>query len=374
MIFLGACESENSALISPELPYAYVPPPYINDGWQVGHLADFGFDEVQINQLMVQIQNKTYPGIDSVSIVRRNTLVLHESFRSEFSIYDDWIGNKQLDKHLVHSTSKSFASALLGIAIQQGYIQSTEQKLLSFFDYQEFDNWDQLKNEITLNDVLTMQLGFEWDEWNFPFGDSRNSLTAATTGNDDFVKHMLDLPLDSTPGETYAYNTVASIALGAVVQNVTGIPLEDYAEQYLFEPLQIKDAQWLMTPEGYPNTGSGLFLFTRDMAKFGQLYLDRGVWNGFQVIESSWVDASLQKSVSLSWDYTSGYGFQWWLGEFQKGAESIPFYSARGFGGQFIVIVPSYDLVIAFTAHNYDNDLNDLPFKLIEEKILTAIN
>ncbi|TQV75030.1 serine hydrolase [Aliikangiella marina] len=373
-VTLSAC-SEGSGSSQPvdAPPYEYAMPAEKADGWMVGHIVDNGFEEAAIKQLINNIQNGTYQGIDSLSIVRNGNLLLHEDFRTELNIYDNWVGNNDLNRHVLHSTSKSFVSALVGIAKDQGYIQDLNRPFYSYFDYAVYDNWDDRKNLMTLENVLTMQLGLEWDEWTQPFGDRNNSLTALTENNNDFVKALLDLPLVVDPGTDYAYNTVASIALGAVVEIATGQPMEDFAEQYLFQPLQIERAEWLMTPTGIPNTGSGLFMQTRDLAKFGVMYMNDGVWNGLQIVSSEWVAESLAMSVPLNWDYTTGYGYQWWLGEFVINNQSIPFYSTRGYGGQFIVLVPDYDLVVAFTAQNYENGLYDSPFKIVERAIIPAI-
>lgn len=375
ILTVSACSDgqTNAEPVDLTSPYEYKTPAYTDDGWQVGHLGDFGFDQSQITPLIRQIENGTFPGIESISIVRNNTLLLHKDFRTSFSQYDNWIGNDQLDHHVMHSTSKSFVSTLVGIAIEQGYIQDSQVPFYDFFDYPEYDNWTPEKQSITLENALTMQLGIEWDEWSHPYTDERNSLVNIVNNNHDYIKALLDLPLTSQPGELYAYNTAASIALGLVVENSTGIALEDYAEEYLFAPMQFEDAKWLMTPTDLPNAGSGLFLRTRDMAKFGQLYLDQGVWNGMQIINSDWIEKSLQHAVILNWDFTTGYGYQWWLGSFSADNKLIPFYSTRGYGGQFIVIVPEYELVVAFTGNNYENDLYASPFNLVEDYILPAI-
>ncbi len=379
LVFVSAC-SDNSVIVAEDKNYEYAAPKFSDDGWQVGHLSDVGINPAQITQLVAELYEQPSYGIDSISIVKNNTLVLHEDIRTNFSIYDDWIGNESLERHLVHSTSKSFVSSLLGIAIDQGYIQSTEQPLISFFDYSNYQNWQASKEQITLNDTLTMRLGLTWNEWDHAFNDDKNSLVAATTNSDDYIKSMLDLPMLEQPGSHYAYNTLASIALGAVIENSSGIALEDFADYYLFDPLQFDKPQWLTTPEGYPNTGSGLFLKTRDIAKLGQLYLDDGSWNGTQIISKQWIEQSLNQHVKLNWEYTTGYGYQWWLGEFNllqkidgQETKAIPFYSARGFGGQLIVVIPDYEMVIAITAQNYANDQENLPLKLIEDFILPAV-
>ncbi|MET1256266.1 serine hydrolase domain-containing protein [Aliikangiella maris] len=374
LVVLSGCTKENTVTPSEsEQKYQYQIPEATNDGWTIGHLADFDIEEPRISRMVQQIIDGVYPGIDSISIVRHNTLLLHQDFRDELSQYDDWVGNRDLERHLMHSTSKSVVSALFGIAHDQGFIPDLSAPLLKQFNYSFYQNWSEQKENITLEDTLTMRLGLQWDEWSYPFADAQNSLTDLSENNSDFVKALLDLPMDSSPGTTYAYNTVASIALGAVIQNKTGIPLKDFAQTFLFDPLQINRADWHMTPTGLANTGSGLFLKTRDMAKFGQLYLNNGQWNGMQLISKQWVEKSLRKSVDLHLDYASGYGYQWWLGEFDDTDHKTSFYSTRGHGGQFIIIIPNYDLIIAFTGHNYTNDLQNLPFKLVEQYILPSI-
>ena len=376
LLTVSAC-SESQLVAEPlEAPqdYKYIAPSFQDDGWQVGHLVDYDFNETLITDLVQNIQNGKFVGIDSISIVHQNTLVLHEDFRTSFSMYDNWIENEELDTHIVHSVSKNFVSALTGIAIEQGYISDVNTPFYQLFNYANYDNWSDNKNDLTLKNVLTMRLGLEWDEWTSPYSEDDNSLTNLVKNNSDYIKALLDLPMTSAPGTSYAYNTAASMALGRAVEVATNIPLADFADMYLFEPMQIDNAQWLFTPTGTPNTGSGLFLETRDMAKFGQLYLDNGIWNGIQIINPEWVDASFEKHVKLNWSYTNGYGFQWWLGSFRAEGKSIPFYSSRGYGGQFIIIVPDYDLVVAFTGHNYENGLYDSPFALVEDYIIPAIN
>lgn len=374
-LLLSACEQNLATNDNDEAPvaYQYQMPAFKSDGWQVGHLTDQGMDEEKITQLVRAIQQGQYRGIDSLSIVRNEKLLFHEDFRSELSVYDNWIGNTNLEQHIMHSAAKSFTSALFGIALEQGFIQSVEQPLLPLLDYAEYSNWDNQKNEISLKHLLSMQTGIEWDEWHYPFGDQRNSLSKLSQSNDDYLKTMLDLPMASAPGTEFTYNTVATIALGKVIENSVGLSLEDFAQQFLFEPLQINTARWLYTPGGSANTGSGLFLATRDMAKLGQLYLNNGKWNGYPLLSPEWVKQSTLKQVSLDWQYTSGYGYQWWLGDFQQNNTTIPFYSARGYGGQFIIVVPQKQLVVAFTAHNYDNDLYELPLEITEQLILTAV-
>ena len=173
----------------------------------------------------------------------------------------------------------------------------------------------------------------------------------------DWPKALLDLPLQYDPGTRFTYNTAATIAIGQALENATGIPMADFANQYLFYPMDITTAEWWRTPTGLPNGGSGLFLLARDMAKFGQLFVDDGVWQGQQLISAEWIADSVTRRVDISaWaTYSEAYGFQWWLDDFTFRGQTIEAYVTSGYGGQYIFCLPDLDLVVAFTGHNYNN-------------------
>jgi len=225
------------------------------------------------------------------------------------------------------------------------------------FNYGAYDNWDPGKADMTLEDALTMRLGIDWDEWSEPYTSINNDLVFLENNSVDWAKALLDRPMTSEPGTTFAYNTAATIAIGQAVENATGIPLADFANQYLFFPMQITTAAWWRSPTGLPVGGSGLFLRARAMAKFGQLYIDDGVWQGQQLISPEWIADSVARRVDLSsWaTYSAAYGFQWWLDDLNHKGEPVETWVTAGYGGQYIFCVPSLDLVVAFTGHNYEN-------------------
>ena len=367
----GEVRSDNIPSAS---PYVYSVPESQNDGWSVGHLADHGFDPERVTAMIDEIVQRSIVGIDSISIVRNGTLLVSENFRTQLDQYDSWVQNEDLERHVLHSTSKSFTSALVGIAIEQGYISDTDALFYEFFSYVSYANQDMRKATLSLEDALTMRFGMRWDEWSQSYGSDGNSLTYLTENNDDYSKALLDLPMEGNPGETFVYNTAGSIAIGQALENRVGVPLADFAEMYLFAPLQISGAVWGNTPTGLPNGGSGLFLTTREMAKFGQLYIDDGKWQGEPVISSSWVRRSIQRHVELNWSDTSGYGYQWWLDRFSVDGQLLESYSTRGYGGQYIFCVPSLRLVVAFTAHNYGDEPAIIPFDLMRTSILLALD
>lgn len=341
----------------PPVTFSYTVPEDIGDGWQVGDLEAEGFDTQMIVDMMSDVLNETYPGIDSVAIARNNKLLLYWYDRGrELDQFDAWINNMTPERHVLHSTSKSFTSALIGIAIDKGHIESTQVKFLDLFDYTEYDNWDPRKADITLEDALTMRFGFRWDEWSLPYSDPQNDLVALENNNFDWPKALLDLPLTNDPGTTFAYNTAGTIAIGKALENATGERLGRFANSYLFFPMQINDARW-WSPNSLANGGSGLFLRTRDLIKFGQLYLDGGIWQGQQLISAEWVADSVVRRVDLSsvLRFSEGYGYQWWLDELPYRTQLLEAWVTSGFGGQYIFVVPGLDLVVAFTGRNYEN-------------------
>ncbi len=330
---------------------------------------------------MAAIGRGEYPIIDSVAIASQGALVFHETIRTQLDEKDGWAANGELDVHAQFSASKSVASILVGIAIELGQIGGVDVPYLSLFNYQNYDNWDERKNQITLEDVLTMRLGLEWDEWSVPYGDPDNAVVRFFNQHQDYSKGLLDLPMTSDPGTSYAYNTIASISLGQAVQNSGPLTYGDFLTTHLLGPLGITRYRWTQTPTGLPDLGGGLYLTSRDMVKFGQMYMDDGRWNGQQIVSSEWVTASLQTYTELGWvDPTSrdwqvdGYGYQWWTGHFDHHGQVLNAFSARGWGQQTVMVIPDQQLVVAINSNDYDGDPNAVNqvFGLISRFMLPA--
>jgi CubicO group peptidase (beta-lactamase class C family) len=379
-VFVAGCgggSSGGSAQSAPPPKFSYTIPADNGDGWQVADLADEGFDVAGITKMMDRILNGVFPGMDSVAIVRNDRLLLYwYDGAREFDQYDAWINNQDRQRHALHSTSKSFTSALIGIAIDKAYIVSTQVPFYGLFDYPDYLNPDPRKADMTLEDALTMRLGLSWDEWSYPYTHPRNDLVALETINTDWPKALLDLPMSADPGTVFAYNTAATIAIGQALENAVDMPMADFANAYLFYPMQITNADWWRTPTGLPNGGSGLFLETRDLIKFGQLYLDGGNWQGQQLISADWVAASILTHVDVSEavSYSEGYGYQWWVDEFTYQGQPVEAWTTSGYGGQYVFCVPSLNLVVAFTGHNYGNSIGiENLYRMMQDYILPAI-
>jgi CubicO group peptidase (beta-lactamase class C family) len=186
---------------------------------------------------------------------------------------------------------------------------------------------------------------------------------------------VLSRPIAAPPGEKFRYSGGDTLLLAAVLERVTKLRLDKYAEQVLFRPLGIDRYEWIAYPDGTPIAASGLRLLPRDMAKFGLLYLQRGQWHGTQIVPEAWVKASLTTQIHVS-DRGFGfqnYGYQWWLGTARDDAHT-PWMMAVGYGGQRIMLIPSRDLVMVLTAGMYRSRAQtDIAFEVLLDGVLPAL-
>ncbi|MGD0342319.1 MAG: serine hydrolase [Bacteroidales bacterium] len=245
-------------------------------------------------------------------------------------------------KHTLYSASKSFTCTAIGLAVKEKKL-SIDDKIISFFPKSLPDTVSPFLAELKIRDLLSMSSGQR----------SESSLT--TTG---WVKAFLDTPVVNEPGTKYRYSSMASFMLSAIVQKVTGEKVIDYLTPRLFNPLGIEGADWETNPEGINTGGWGLRLKTEDLAKFGQLYLQKGKWNGKQILPKKWVEEATslkiyqnpdlsQSKRDSSNDSMQGYCYQFWRARHNS-------YMANGAFGQFILIMPDKDAIVIFTAESMD--------------------
>jgi len=268
----------------------------------------------------------------------------------------------------MHSVTKSFTSTLIGIALQQGLIESVDEYVLDFFPKYTIANPDSRKSDITIEHLLTMRAGFEWDESSLPYTDPEVNDLGGMMASSDVVQFVLDLPMSYNPGEHWLYSGGVTTLLGAIIQQIPGYTTLSFAEEFLFDPLGFGYVTWYPYPGGWYNTQGGLRVNTRDMAKLGFLYLNNGTWNGSQIISPEYVaNATFPYSTNLYFPETySGYGWQWWL------APDLETFMAAGRMGQKIIVSRELDLVVVFTARFGDLDY-DSEFDLYSDYILPSI-
>jgi len=255
----------------------------------------------------------------------------------------------------------------MGIAINKGIISDVNQKMTDFFPEYEIDNLTADKKNITLEHMLTMSTGLEWYEMEYSYGDERNSFYQWVR-SDERVKYVLDLPMTAVPGTDYNYNTGVSHLLSAIIQKESGMRTDSFAMKNLFEPLGINDFYWFIEPNGIPTGGHGLLLSPRDMAKFGYLYLNNGIWDGTQVVPENWVKESSKPLIQRKYITDFYYGYQWWV-------RPDNYYCAVGYAGQWIYVVPDSDLVVVFTNSINEEEYLQLttPERLLRTYILPAV-
>jgi CubicO group peptidase (beta-lactamase class C family) len=238
----------------------------------------------------------------------------------------------------VRSVTKSFTSALLGIAIAQGFIKSTDDTLGAYLVPGVVESLEPEKAAISVYQLLTMSAGFQWAQGRHgpDFGDWYLS--------DDHVQHVLDKPLVTTPGTTFAYSDGMAHLASVVLTEATGRKADEFAAEELFSPTGIPERTWLRGNRGYNFGGVRLHLSLRDMWRFGELYLNHGRVGTTQVVPESWIEESTRSHLSTDGysPFGPGYGYFWWIGE----GAPYDFFFANGYGGQFIVIVPETRMVV----------------------------
>jgi CubicO group peptidase (beta-lactamase class C family) len=317
----------------------YTPLP--GDDWNVSAPLEQGLDSLLVAELYRDAAElETIYGL----LVIKNGYLIAESYFNEGSI-------DQLSKRA--SVTKSYTSALVGIALDKGCLSSVNKKLIDFFPEVADQITDQRKKSITLREMLQMRAGYPWEETDPAYWD------AIWTG--DYIHLIADIPLTSDPGTEFHYSNLTSNWLGTIVARACTTDLKSFGQEYLFSPLDVELGGWTRDIDGY-YIGSGDMEFTaRDMAKFGLLYLNEGAYKGRQIIPADWIKESLQsysddinsagvKSSRVGrYFHNIGYGYQWWsatVGEHH-------FNFAWGHGGQLIVLLDELDMVIVFTADSF---------------------
>lgn len=343
VLMLYACGSDDSGVAT-----NYIVPESEADGIAVASAEDLGVDVGLLSQLKAANENNTFQNVHSVLVAKDNQLIYEEYFAGQpiYEAHTNW--NKHA-LHRLHSVTKSFNSALIGIAVDQ-YGLSIDDPVRNFFPEVEEIYWEGMKSDITVEHLLTMSSGLRWDEWSFSYDDPRNDHYGLSR-SDHWVHYILELPIEDVPGSKFLYNSGLSITLGEIVRRHTGKDVGLFAKEHLFDPLGIDNIQWDTSPNSIYQTGGGLRLRPRDMLKFGLLYLNNGVWDGQQVVSADWVDKS-----SKSQGPNRGYSFQWWLQTYFIPGGRYMAYLAAGRGGQYIIVVEELNAVVVFTAGN-DNNL-----------------
>jgi CubicO group peptidase (beta-lactamase class C family) len=303
--------------------------------------STFGYPEaveqnIDVVQLIQAIQNlEQVPGIKSIVLGRNGVIAAQEYFNDAGadSIHD------------VRSVTKSVMGLLIGIAIEEGFIESVNQTVGEFFIGTVVDSLEPAKAQITIEQLLTMSCGLEWHEL-----DGGNSYSN-WYGSSDHVSWVLNRDFIHQPGNGFNYNTGSTHLLSVILTLASGQTALDFAQTHLFEPMGIVQNDWTIIvdqdEEELNNGGAGLKISPHAMFDIGNLVLNNGIWNQVQIVPSEWINKciSIQNSTNNAIPYGTEYGYLWWIGQ----AHGYNHFFAMGWGGQFIVCVPDLNLVVVAT-------------------------
>jgi CubicO group peptidase (beta-lactamase class C family) len=297
-----------------------------NDGWSVDLDAPFEMAD-EFNLMLKNIDDYEYPA-NSVIVVNQGTIV-REIYYNDFSY------STQFN---TYSVTKSFTSALVGIAIDQGIIGSVDDPVVSYFPNATFDHDSPEKQSVTIRHVLTMTSGFDYGE----------DPTLAPPVEGSVATHVLNSPVTREPGTSWVYDSQAPSILTRIIEIQSNMSLLDFANEYLFDSLGIQEVSWGTDDSGLAYGGFSLYLTSREMAKFGQLFLQEGMWNDEEIISKEWVREStldhMPDDVHFVYSVkpSGGYGYLWWTYD--------GFYTASGLHGQRIIVNPSSEYIVVFTS------------------------
>ncbi|CAD0220946.1 serine hydrolase domain-containing protein [Chryseobacterium sp. JV274] len=313
-----------------------------------------------IRNLNKKIAENRFKNITGIVVVKDGKLLLEEYFNGS--------GRDSLQD--TRSVGKSFSSALMGIAIKEGYLKSENQNLKEFYDLRQFKNHSSQKENVTIKSLLTMSSGFE--------GNDENSESAGNEENmyptENWVNFTLNLPMtENVTGKNWSYFTAGVVITGDILDKTVPQGLKNYADKKLFQPLGITNYKWQFTPQQKPSLAGGLRMKALDFAKFGQLYSNNGVWEGKTILSKDWVKKSFTNYFSDHQDF-EGYGYLFWRKVYTVGNSSYEAFQSSGNGGNKIIIFTRIPVVMVITAQAYNKPYaHSQVEKMVQEYLLPAL-
>lgn len=381
LVLLAACERAPVAKSPSATPATKSWP---GENWEMSTPEQEGLDGEAIARLDAEFQEGLHDNVDSMLIIRNGRLAFEAYYEHDYqainadlvtgesgpwNYYDfNWHPfYRASELHTLQSSTKSVMSALVGIAIARGDLPGVNATLGELLPHRDIT--DPQKAAITLENILLMRSGFEWEE-DVSYWDPRND-GIKVESSDDWVAYLLDKPVANEQGTTFNYNSTSTQLMSEMVSTATGRSLNDYAEEFLFGPIGISEYFWKDAPEGFKDVSGGIYLKVRDFARFALLFERNGEWDGQQIVPAEWVASSSAPFIAeTDPERDWGYGYQWWTYKFEK--DGKPFmYGASGWGGQLALIVPELDLIGVFTGWNiYDGQDPERASELFYDRIV----
>jgi len=393
-LLLVSCQS------APSIQYTYRPPVNINDGLDVGTLEEVNIDSTLIEKAVNNINRGKYGEVHSMLIFKDNKLVLEEYFPGHEYVWEaanhhgEMVTWDRIMDHPIHSVTKSITSICIGIAVERNYIDSVHQSIFDYLPEHQHLNTDG-KDKITIEHLLTMTSGLEWDEWSAPLSSRANDIIEIwfqdAEGKKDPITYILEKPLVDEPGTKFNYSGGNMIVLGEIIRHATNMSIDEFSGKYLFEPLGIDSFNWSIRYEksGVFETASSLEITSRAMTKIGMTFLNNGVWHGKQIITEQWVEKSAIPfdgnqviNVPGTDSRKVGYSYSWWTKQYPESGLHLScnafnavgrlnLYYAGGWGGQRIIVFPELNAVVVFTGGNYTYNVKT--FNILEKYVIPAL-
>lgn len=344
-------------------------PPRLDDGWRVADAHAEGWNLATLEAMEAAIGGGKAPDTTSVLVAHDGRLVYERYFN----------GGGRDDLNNTRSATKSITALLVGAAVDRGLIPGAQAKVYGFFGDRTWQNADPRKRDFTLEDLLTMSSQWECDDENsFSAGNEERMYISA-----GWTQFALDLPMKGYPswvsrpeasphGRAFAYCTAGAFLLGAIVERAAQQPLATFARQSLEEPLGITRSQWQRSSEGVGMGGGGTGYRSRDLAKFGQLLLDGGRWQGRQIVSKNWVGAMTTVHAQARED--ADYGYLLWRFRFDVDGRPHDAWAMSGNGGNYVFVLPADRLVVTITRTRYNQrGMHQESQRLLSDYILKAM-
>ena len=324
--------------------------------WTPGKPVDYGVDTAALDSLYSEVAGDPHHDLKGIVIVRDGRLISEHYFN----------GDSNATLHDIRSATKSVTSLLMGLVLQNGLVHSVDESISLYLPGLPKDG----KEKIKIRDLLTMRSGLDADDGDPSSPGNENTLDQST----DWIRTVYSVPMKRAPGSLYLYCSINAFLAGAIIENVSRMPLDQFAKSNLFGPLGIENYAWRHVPIDRTTGQGNLSITTRDEAKIGELLLNDGIVNGKRILNHDWIASSLAKQVAISDSdpYADFYGYMWYTKGESVGAHKIEVHFASGNGGNKIYIIPSLRMVVAITSSAYGQTYGQRRSQDILLKILTA--
>ena len=342
----------------------------ISDGWTRITPSQAGLSETKLHEMSAAARTDQFKKIGSILIARHGKLA-----------YEDYLDGDPTTLRDTRSATKSITDILTGIAIAERKLNGIGTKIFDVLPERakRAQNPDPRKSAITVEDFLTMSSPLECDDWNDASRGNEERMYLV----EDWAQFILDLPIrgrmhlgeaiEPPPyGRYFSYCTGGVFVLSEVLEKTTGARVDRYAQEKLFAPLGITNAQWVYSPSGTPQTGGGLRLSSPDLLKIVALYLKAGQWQTKQIVPKDWVQTSTSPHARI--DETTEYGYLWWIKSFKSGNKSYPAFFMTGNGGNKVLAIPNLDMAVVITSTNFNTrGMHEQTEKILTDYILASV-